>query len=249
MGHKQTENLPVWLYWEGDLPDWINECQNTVFAHASNVYLLTPESFNALRDVDLDISIEDLYVAHRADFIRAFLLAKYGGLWIDSDCLVLKSLQPVLDILEHYAFIGYRERSGEVTNNFMGACEYSIIAANYYKRVCDILRAGETIEWLTLGSKALTATLDESLTTWYELKVELVQPICWSNPGAFLHKREDGAHNEVFNTESYCYMLSSNMIGGYLRDNDYPNLLDQQTFFSFLLRASKTNTEPHLATV
>ncbi|WP_449436491.1 capsular polysaccharide synthesis protein [Pedobacter steynii] len=141
-----------------------------------------------MRDCDLDIKIEDLYVAHRADFIRAFLLKKFGGLWIDSDCVVIKSIQPLIDILNMYDFVGYRERSGDVTNNFMGASLNSTIASNYYNRVCKILRSGQQINWLTIGSEALTATLNEGKASWYELKVEQIQPVCWSNPAAFLKK-------------------------------------------------------------
>lgn len=240
MAIQTNSNLPVWLYWEGTLPDWINECQKTVFAHASNVKLLTPEIFNELRDIDLDINIDDLHVAHRADYIRAFLLTKFGGLWIDSDCLVLKSLQPIISLLNTYDFLGYRERSGEVTNNFMGAARNSILAAKYYQRVGDILRSGEKIEWLTLGSKALTTTLTENNVPWCELNVEEIQPVCWSNPGAFFQKRNEVGHQLALNPLSYCYMLSANMIRGYVSENQYPNIQDDNTFFSYLLKVSES---------
>lgn len=241
MKNQNNQDLPVWLYWEGELPDWIGACQQTVFAHANNVRLLTPDSFAELRDSDLDIRLENLYVAHRADFIRAFLLHKFGGLWIDSDCIVIKSLQPLLATLNIYEFIGYRERSGEVTNNFMGACNNSNIAANYYNRICRILRSGQPIEWLTLGSKALTATLNESKVSWYELEVEQIQPICWSEPAAFFKKDNDNLHELLLNSNSYCYMVSANMVRGYREENQYPNILDENTFFRYLLRTSEIN--------
>ncbi|ETZ22029.1 capsular polysaccharide synthesis protein [Pedobacter sp. V48] len=241
MANLKNKNLPVWLYWEGELPDWIKACQKTVFAHVNNVQLLTPESFNELRDVDLDIKISDLYVAHRADFIRAFLLKKFGGLWVDSDCVVIKPLQPLMDILNMYEFMGYRERSGEVTNNFMGASFNSDIASGYYNRVCQILRSGQPIEWLTIGSQALTATLNEGKASWYELKVEQIQPICWSNPSAFFQRASDDEHQNMLNPSSYCYMVSANMVRGYLEENQYPNILDNDTFFSYLLRTSEAS--------
>ncbi|EOR94512.1 hypothetical protein ADIARSV_2358 [Arcticibacter svalbardensis MN12-7] len=240
---NQPHNLPVWLYWEGDLPAWIGECQKTIFAHTNSVQLLAAEDFIGLRDIDLDIDIENLCIAHRADFIRAFLLYKYGGLWVDSDCIVLKPLQPLLDTLNFYEFIGYRERSGEVTNNFMGASFNSSIAKDYYHGVCEILRGGQTIEWLTLGSKALTSILNESNAPWCELKVAEIQPICWSNPGAFFQKASDQVHELSLDPSSYCYMVSANMVRGYLEQHQYPNLLDNDTFFSYLLRVSESNNK------
>jgi mannosyltransferase OCH1-like enzyme len=232
-------NLPVWLYWEGDLPEWIAECRKTIFAHAPQVHLLSYQDFNDLREFDRDINIENLYVAHRADFIRAYLLAKFGGLWIDSDCVVLKPLKPIMELLNEYEFLGYRERSGEVTNNFMGASKESKIAAAYYNEVCRILRAGEKIEWLTLGSKALTAVLENSHRPWYELQVDEIQPICWSNPGAFFKERDDLGHELAVNPKSYCYMLSANMLRGYMSDHQNPALQSPDTFFSYLLKLSK----------
>lgn len=239
MAKENTVDLPVWLYWEGDLPDWIAECRKTIFAHASNVRLLSDLDFDELREGDRDIDISHLYVAHRADYIRAYLLARFGGLWVDSDCIVLKPLQPILDLLNTYAFIGYRERSGEVTNNFMAAAKDSPIAVAYYQKVCRILRSGEKIEWLTLGSKALTTTLQHSSNPWYELQVDEIQPICWSDPGAFFVKRDELGHELQLNPSSICYMLSANMIRGYVSDHENTDLADKDTFFSYLLKTSK----------
>ena len=246
MINQEPADLPIWLYWEGDLPDWIRECQKTVFAHGTNVQLLTPESFREMRNTDLDIRLEDLCIAHRADFIRAFLLARHGGLWIDSDCVVIKSLKPLMDALNNYDFLGYRERSGEVTNNLMGASKNSIIAANYYNLVCSILRDNKPIEWLTLGSKALTSTLNESSASWCELTVEQIQPVCWSKPEEFLQERTDEEHQYFINRTSYCYMLSANMIGQHISDNPNKNILNKYTFFSYLLRMSVLAEENYL---
>jgi hypothetical protein len=154
--------LPVWLYWEGECPEWIQACQRTIFAHASDVRLLTPETFAQLWDTDRDINLTRLRPAHRADFIRAFLLARYGGLWIDSDCLIMQPLRAILDALREHDFIGHRERSGYVSNGFMGARPGSRIAATFYRRICAILRSGQPLGWISLGGQPLTETINTS---------------------------------------------------------------------------------------
>lgn len=231
-------SLPVWLYWEGELPQWIEQCRNTVFAHAPKVQLIGAESFKAIRDCDKDINLDSLCIAHRADFIRSYLLAKYGGLWVDSDCVVIHSLLPLLQLAQESDFIGYRERGGYVSNNFMAAKQNSKIANAYYKCVCAILRSGEKIEWLTLGSTALRATIKQCNIPWHELDVEKIQPICWSNPSAYFIKASDEEHEKRLNNTSYCYMLSANMVGGYMKQNPLECLLQENTFFSFLIRKS-----------
>ena len=232
-------NLPVWMYWEGDCPDWIHACQRTVLDHAKDVRLITPEEFARLRDVDADIDLSSLHTAHRADYVRAFLLAKFGGLWIDSDCVVIRSLEPILDLVAQHDFVGFKERQGHVANNLMGARPASTIARAYYQRVCGILRSGRRLAWMTIGSEALTIVLGESDIPWYRLGYELVQPICWSDPAAFFAAGDPSAHGRTFNERSICYMLSNQMIQGVQAREPGRPLMGADTFFSYLLQRAR----------
>jgi hypothetical protein len=243
----RSATLPVWLYWEGECPAWIRECQKTIFAHAADARLLTPESFDELRDRDRDIDLSRLHVAQRADFIRAFLLAKYGGLWIDSDCLVMRPLQPVLELLDQYDFVCHRERQGHFSNGFIAARPASRVAEAYYRRVRELLRSRRPLGWTTLGSEALTEALRTSNAAWHELDCEQIQPICWSDPGAFFATGDAARHELRFNPRAICYMLANRSMQRYLagrRATGSPNLLDERTFFSFLLKRALSAEAP-----
>jgi SAM-dependent methyltransferase len=228
--------LPVWIYWEGECPEWIKECQRTIFAHAENVKLVTPDEFEKLRDVDLDIDLKRLSPPQRADFIRAFLLTKFGGLWIDSDCLVMQSLQPLLNLLSKNDFLFHRERSGFVSNGFIGACPGSRIADGLYRRLCEILRSGRPLGWTSLGSEPLTEIINTSNAPCYELQCELIQPICWSQPEAFFQVKHSVDHERNFDEQAICYMLSNNSFKRFYATNGPRNLLDEGTFFRYLLK-------------
>ena len=236
--------LPVWMYWEGPRPEWIEACQQTVRANAPEVRLITPLDFDRLRTIDRDIDLSTLCTAHRADFIRAFLLAQHGGIWIDSDCVVLRDLQPLLDLLEQYEFIGYKERQGYVSNNFMGAPHGSTILSRYYQHVCEILRSRRQLSWLSLGSYALTQTIAETNVPWYRLGYDLIQPVCWSNPAAFFSVNDREGHEQTFNPRAFCYMLSHNMIEGHQAQHPERPLMAEGTFFSFLLEEAGKPTTP-----
>ena len=41
-----------------------------------------------------------LSIPQKADYIRLSLLKKYGGIWLDSDIIVIKNLQPIIDKLK-----------------------------------------------------------------------------------------------------------------------------------------------------
>ncbi len=72
------------------------------------------------------------------------------------------------------------------------------------------------------------------------MDVNLIQPICWSQPKDFFHIRNEQEHQEQFNTESYCYMLSGHMISGLMREDSSLELMQDDTFFQFLLKKSSS---------
>lgn len=47
-------------------------------------------------------------IALRADYIRAFLLERYGGLYVDSDAIVLEDLAPYFEDMERVGFLVMR---------------------------------------------------------------------------------------------------------------------------------------------
>jgi SAM-dependent methyltransferase len=231
---RAKQNLPVWLYWEGECPEWIKECRRTILAHAPNARLLDPDSFDALWNEDRDIDLSSLQIAHRADFIRAFLLAHYGGLWVDSDCLVMQPLAPVLDILNQCEFVAHRERGGLFSNAFIGASHGSRIANIFYKRICETLRRKQPIGWISLGGEPLSAILESTMLPWHEIDCGLIQPICWSTPAAFFTGDSDVGHERVFSSEAICYMLSTNHVRKYANAHKGADLLKPDTFFTYL---------------
>jgi hypothetical protein len=228
--------LPVWFYWEGKRPRWIEICHETIVANAPDARFLTPESFDELWTQDRDIDVSRLYVAHRADFIRAFLLAKFGGLWIDADCLVMRDLSGLLESLGEYDFIAHRERSGLFANPFIGAKKDSVIAAELYQRVCQFLRGNGRIGWLEIGSKPLTEILNNTDAPFLELDCEQVQPICWSQPEKFFAPGSDAEHARNFNESAICYMLSNGAVINYQGKNPNADLTAENSFFTFAAR-------------
>jgi SAM-dependent methyltransferase len=235
--------LPVWMYWEGDCPDWILACRRTIERYAAEPRLLGPREVDQLRDTDRDIDLSGLLVAHRADYLRAFLLARYGGLWVDADCVVTRPLDPVLELLREHEFLGHYERQGRISNAFIGSVPGGRIATAYYERVRDLVRSGRPLSWLSLGALALMDTLRDTGAPWHRLNVELVQPVCWSDPGAFFRVDDPAGHESRVNPRSFCYMLSRNTVDGYLAAHRGADLLGAGTFFTHLIERSGADTE------
>lgn len=230
--------LPVWMYWEGERPEWIRKCEQTVLAHAADVRILGPDDFDRLWDRDRNIDLTRLHVVQRADFIRAFLLARYGGLWIDSDCVVMKPLAPVLEMLKSCEFVAHKERKGWYGNDFMGASPGSRIAAAIYARICQQLRTGREIGWTALGCEVVTAVLRSTNAAWRELSCELIQPICWSRPAPYFEVAAPEVHERNVDENALCYMLSNQEAQKYLATHPGTQLMDDGTFFRHLIHRS-----------
>ncbi|HEY0461057.1 MAG TPA: glycosyltransferase [Pyrinomonadaceae bacterium] len=235
---NESADLPVWLYWEGDCPDWIKLCHKTILEHAPNAQILSPESFYELWTQDRDINLTELHVAQRADFIRAYLLKKYGGVWIDSDCVMLQSLGGLLERFGANDFAAHRERGGYFGNEFMIARQGSRIAAALYERICGTLRTTKNFGWCDLGCVALTDVISRTDAAFFEIECELIQPICWSEVAPYFVQADDAAHRQVFSRNALCYMLSNLTLQKYAVADPDKNLLAEDSFFSFLVRRS-----------
>lgn len=110
----------IWLYWENKegqkTPDYIRLCWKTIIIHNQadfRVKILTDyDIVRYLRELNLNY----LYlseIAHRADYLRFWLLYKYGGVWLDSDFVSFRTLRPVKQKIEEHGFVcmGYTKKN------------------------------------------------------------------------------------------------------------------------------------------
>jgi hypothetical protein len=100
----------IWLYWEnapGKIkPSYISLCHQTIFKHCKNVIILDQYNLeNYFPGIRSDINI--LSIPQKADYIRLKALHDYGGMWLDSDIIVFKSLEPLLIKLQTNDFVGF----------------------------------------------------------------------------------------------------------------------------------------------
>ncbi len=92
-------NYKLWFFWgqgENEMPILVKKCYLQLKKLHTNVELVTAENISCFIELPREIYNKvincELSWAHFSDIIRTSLLAKYGGLWIDSTVWIHKSL-------------------------------------------------------------------------------------------------------------------------------------------------------------
>lgn len=198
----------LWLYWEtpksaSGVPDYIALCRKSVELHVQNedVVVVTPENVHRyLPDISARIfQIEakpksrlDRYlnraarkeraIAQRADFIRAFLLEKHGGLYIDSDTLLLADPAPYFDLLDSYDFVAARRSShgkSHVSVNFYGSRLEGLVISEYTRLLRERLSGSLYYTWNEVGSELLTPIVERYRSVTLDIPEREIQPVTW----------------------------------------------------------------------
>ena len=121
--HINTKPI-IWLYWENKpgktMPTYLDLCIDTIKYHCNKyfqVILLNEKTvFDYLPCLRKDLN--KLLIAQKTDYIRIKLLYEYGGIWLDTDTIVMRDLSPVIKKLEKYDFVGFGCTGTYCTNGY-----------------------------------------------------------------------------------------------------------------------------------
>ena len=185
----------IWTYWENPpdqdgLPPHIQLCRRALERICSScaVEIVTPDNVrNFLPDLPEKVSqITRAGEPNRpclpikCTFIRAFLIERYGGIYVDADNIVLRDLGKLFGILNHREFMCMRRTSlgrAHVSIGFYGARVGSQIMAEYAALLRSMLRERTALKWGEAGAHALTPIVDKHSASVHFFPEAEVQPI------------------------------------------------------------------------
>lgn len=196
----------LWVYWEmprgmHTLPPHIALCRRIMeqMARDYTLKVVTPENVrNYIPDLPARVfrvslapngRVERYFrraarraraIAVRADYIRAFLLEKYGGLYVDSDAIILGDLQTYFDRLERAGFLVTRRSSfgkSHASVGFYGSVGGGEIIREYATAMRQRLQCNLDHDWNEVGATLLTSIVDRHRGEVAEVSEEEVQPI------------------------------------------------------------------------
>ena len=208
----------IWQYWEtsGAKPRFIDGLHEIAKANSRvNIVLVTPETLrDYLPDIEPDIErISEL--AHKADMIRSRLVMRYGGMWLDSDAVVLRDLNWLFEYLEDYDFVGFNnhgtlhvDRPFVRVNCFLSRPAGRIVSAWAAAQRAKLPRT--SFHWSEIGAELLNSVCLDHRPLAKILPFELICPVPWRQVELFF--AADDQHAEKILEECFIVMLTNTAV-------------------------------------
>jgi hypothetical protein len=176
-------NPPVWLYWEGPMPPYIRLCIDLLKAYNPGARLLGPDDLPGLGfPPEFLAAINTWHICQKSDAIRVWLLAKYGGVWCDADCVPLKPF----DLIARAAETSPPGLAAYVsTDNTIGVGLFAARpGAEAIERLRDcvlaVARSGRRPGWLEVSTEPMTRIVNGiGRQRCALLPLDHVLPISW----------------------------------------------------------------------
>jgi hypothetical protein len=227
--------IPVWTYWSGPMPDWIALCLESLRKHCPTLKVLDDSWWHRQYDGSLPIQLLLQQPPNlRSDVMRAFLLSKHGGVWVDADCIAFRNLADLSEILVDHEFITYQQRHGGICSALAAARPQSMIAFRWWNHTKRAARKNiKRKRWhrLSLGPRLLRAALrDEGWRGYCVLPGQLVHPLYWRHRAAFSQDT-----TPTIDPQAWCCMLTSGSLGE-MAQWPRDRLLDSPTWIGRVFR-------------
>lgn len=183
--HDINFNRNVFLYWAGKRSFKIIEIlRNLIYLHSTNgigynVHLITLENIRSYIP-DLPDIFFSLTTVQQSDYVRVNVIYKYGGIWLDSDTIVVNSLDRLFDTIDKHNSFFILQNNQSICNGVFGSKKDTLILKTWKEKIdCILQEHGNKLGPLALGAWILNRlTIDKG---YVFMGLDSMYPITWSN--------------------------------------------------------------------
>lgn len=244
--------LPIWSYWRsaggGPMPPFYQLCWETIRLHNPDARCLGPGDVIELGGQQCLAAATGLPIAIETDLVRAWLLATFGGVWVDLDtiCFAPVRLPPAahdapLTCVRNPRGKGWSKRATVASP--WAASIGSSAAGRVYAHALNLVRrqaAGHRIPWGTTSAGVLSHAAKRA------------KDVCWIHPcswhpipsglarSVLLRRARRTQHLHRFmRTMPNCVLCHvSNPIPDKYHDSTRQQILQDTTYAAFLLNVA-----------
>ena len=186
----KMETRNVFLYWVGKEYKLISILRKLIYLHSTNgkgykVNLITDVNINEYVKV-LPTYFNNMCPAHQADFVRVNVICEYGGIWLDSDTLVLNSLDSLFDLIENKNGFFIKENNTNLSNGIFGSKPNTSLMIEWKFQMIKLLDIKQgKIGWTNIGGNMLQYIYNKNNELYKDYNIlnglDNLYPVNWNN--------------------------------------------------------------------
>ena len=242
----------IWMYWENKKgskkPAYLDLCLETIKCHKGSFEIKLLDE-NTIHDyIELPPVANRLkQLAHKADYIRFLLLYKYGGIWLDSDIILMRNIDDsVIRQLEDYDYVGYGFEYGKPSINFMATQKGCVLLEKQLEKIEEVLQKklsrsffGRKIKigWSEIGYDIMWPMAKEY--KYFHHDFNMFAPTLWSDHEEFA--KEDVEIEKYLAHNPFATMLFNKMMSDSYKDLDAESILNGNSLLSKLFNSALRN--------
>ena len=258
----------LWVYWENkdgkQTPPIIEICLEIMRKRLSNNFNIVKLDQNNINEYIPEINerkhiLDKLIIAHRVDYYRVLLLNKYGGLYLDTDIIVLNDLGDIIDKLRDNDYIGFGCTGYRCTNGYGRPSNWAMASKangimisrlkNYLENRLDSITEDE-IDYHTFGKLAIWKILDDLIKNenykYYHYDSEKIGTR--DIEGKWITNDMLVSNNKIqFNNEDGLYLIvfynsdAEKILDNYFRNKTKEDLFKDNSNISYFIRKGYNN--------
>lgn len=226
---------PVWSYWAGPQPAWIGLCLDTMRSRCPAIRILDDSFWKTEYDGSVDVRPLMSQPIHlRSNVLRAFLLARHGGVWVDADCVVWRDLSLIGECLQAHDFVAYNQAKGGLCSALVASRRQGKISLAWWRLLKrQVATNAKRGKWprTSLGPVLLKQAIKQ--VGWRNCQMipgALVHPLYWKDKHLFSANSEPRIA-----AGAWCWMLTSGSLGE-MRSWTRQQILESETLVGRLFR-------------
>jgi hypothetical protein len=248
-------NVNVYIYWDkgyDNMPDMLKYIYNynVKIAEKFNFNIILLDDTNINNYIDLHIRFSRLAPNFKSDIIRWYILDKYGGIWLDTDIIIIKNLNILWDNLlksnkDMICDIEFDKKIGCCSLIMKKNTKCSNFCYNYVNNVLD---SNNNLNWNDIGPNTITKLYLKYpyniILNDYDKVKNSINFICWNDkPGIYKNKwimNNNDAIIKALNilNDKNCYYVITWTI---YKENNIPNVTNyvfnnSESVFSYLVK-------------
>jgi hypothetical protein len=241
----------VYIYWVGKEFTLISILRNLINLHSRNgkgykLHVITDKNINEYIE-NIPSYFNKLNSSHQADFLRVNIICEFGGIWLDSDTLVLDTLDSLFDLIDIKDGFFIKQNNDCLCNGVFGSKKQTPLMLEWKNQIIQTLDIKqENIEWTEIGNSILENINNNNYLLYNNYKIfdglDNLYPVTWTScVNEYLEKPYDNYKNIIRDYQPLLILV--NGVYRHLENKTETEILEGNIPLNYFLTKSIENSK------